>query len=58
MAFARLSVVLTFLLVLWANMAQAEVNRDLYGPYRQILEQLFLEINDQKTTEGININVA
>jgi hypothetical protein len=48
MAFARLSVVLTFLLVLWANMAQAEVNRDLYGPYRQILEQLFLEINDQK----------
>lgn len=41
----RLSAILTVLLAAWAGAAQGDTNRELYGPYQQILEQ-FLEEKD------------
>lgn len=45
MRFFRFSAILTVVLAVWASAAQAEINRELYGPYQQILDQ-FLEEKD------------
>lgn len=37
------SVILTVVLAIWAGAVQAEINRELYGPYQQILEQFLTE---------------
>ena len=43
MGFFRLSAILTIVLAVWAGAAQAEINRELYGPYQQILDQFLTE---------------
>lgn len=43
MGFVQLSVTLTTLSVLWSGIAQADINRELFGRYQKILEQYLAE---------------
>ncbi|MDK8462357.1 DUF547 domain-containing protein [Marinobacter sp. SS13-12] len=43
MRFVQLSATFSMLLVLFAGVAQAEVNREIYRPYQQMLEQFLAE---------------
>lgn len=43
MGFVQLSVTLTTLSVLWSGIAQADINRELFGRYQKMLEQYLAE---------------
>jgi hypothetical protein len=43
MRFFRFPTILSLLLAVWASVAQADANQELYGPYQEILGQFLLE---------------
>lgn len=45
MRFFRLPATLVFLMAAWVGLAQADANRELFGPYQQILDQFLTEKN-------------